>query len=172
MKRFSEIADRELTWAQPDRKKRVYQARADGEVVASIGWDKGSGSLAVAESADGRWTLKRSGFLRPRITIRVAGADLDLATFHASWDGGGRLELRNGRTFHWNNTNVLHTAWAWTGPSQTPLLRFKGKRMTIEAAGLAVPELSLLALLSWYLNIVNNESDAGAIAVATVVSIA
>jgi hypothetical protein len=38
--------------------------------------------------------------------------------------------------------------------------------MTIEPAGATLPEISLLAALSWYLNIVNNlnSDDAGAAA--------
>jgi hypothetical protein len=48
---------------------------------AVLRWAKRWGSLATGESADRYWSFKRVGFLRPRITIREAGSDSNVAVF-------------------------------------------------------------------------------------------
>lgn len=169
MRAMNAVPTRELTWKQPSKRQRTYLLVAEDQVVATIHWVRGS--LAEAESAEGRWTFKRAGFLRPRVTVRTEGSETDLAVFHSTWDGGGTLEFRDGRRYSWSNTNRMHTAWVWTGQSGAELLRFKGKSMQIESAGATTPGISLLALLSWYLNIMNNESsDAGAGVVGAIVA--
>jgi hypothetical protein len=104
--------------------------------------------------------------------IRDAESGAEVATFRSSWDGGGTITLRDGRTYAWNNTNWQHTAWAWTDRAEQVLLRFKGKEMTIEPAGLSLPELPLLAALSWYLNILSKDAANDASGAAVVATIA
>jgi hypothetical protein len=166
MNEMRDTTGTELLWNQPNRKTRAYELRSGDVAVLMVRWEKKRGARAVAESAGGQWTIDKIRALRSRIVIRQAGSATDLATFTGSWDGGGTLEFRDGRTYRWDNTNWRHTAWAWTSRSGQPLLRFKGKSMTIEPAGATLPEISLLAALSWYLNIMNSQSsdDAGAVA--------
>jgi hypothetical protein len=106
--------------------------------------------------------------MRPRVTIQTAERGTDVAVFHGSWDGGGRLEFREGRIYRWNNTNWLHTAWVWTDRGGLPLLRFHGKKMTVESAGTSVRELPLLAALSWYLNIMSKQDSDNTVIVPVV----
>jgi hypothetical protein len=110
--------------------------------------------------------------MKPAVTIRDADSGMEVASFRSSWDGGGRIDLCDGRAYAWNNTNWQHTAWAWTDRSEQVLLRFKGKGMTIELAGRSVPEVLLLAALSWYLNIVNKDATADASGAGVVAVIA
>src|SRR5947209_8052170 len=152
MRQASDLGARELTWVQPERKVRAFTLQGAEGALVSIRWD-GRGARAVVEAADGQWIIDRRGMMRPHVSVRTDGGETDLAVFHGSRDGGGRLELRDGRIYAWNNTNWRHTAWAWTDRSERLLLRFKGDRMTIEAAGTTVRELPLLVALSWYLNI-------------------
>lgn len=165
MNDMRDAAGTELLWSRPSRKTRAYELRSGNGVVLTMRWDSRWGSRAAAESAAGQWTFEKSGVMRPAIVIRGAGGSTELATFTGSWDGGGTLEFRDGRTYTWDNTNWLHTAWAWTSRTGQHLLRFKGKTMTIEPAGATLPDISLLAALSWYLNIVNNEGGDGGAAV-------
>ena len=170
MRAIRELQTRELTWVQRSRKPRTFEMLAGDESVILMRWER-RGSDATAESAGGRWSFQRQGYMRPGITIRDADSGLEVATFRGSWDGGGLITLRDGRTYAWNNTNWQHTAWAWTDRNEQVLLRFKGKSMTIEPSGLSVPELPLLAALSWYLNIVNNDAASVASTGAVVVAV-
>jgi hypothetical protein len=62
-----EFADVSLRWVQPDVVDRRDQRRAGDAILATLRWENLLGSLATGETAEGRWTLKRAGFLRPRV---------------------------------------------------------------------------------------------------------
>ncbi|HXF06806.1 MAG TPA: hypothetical protein VNM72_15540 [Blastocatellia bacterium] len=162
MRYFREVVGQELMWVQPKRLTRRYELRVGEDVLATLQWQEMFGSLAVAESADGQWTLKRSGFLRARVTIRVAGSDCDSAVFVAGWWGNGILEFLGGPRFIWKPLNFWRSEWAWTGVDGALLLRVKRKftwtkvegRVQIEPTAGSVPQLSLLAILGWYLVVI------------------
>lgn len=163
MKTLRDMSVRECTWAQPSKRKRTYEMRCGDEVSASLRFVQKHGNVAVASTADGEWELHKSGLLRPQVIIRQPDLNLQVAIFHCRWNGGGTLSFRDGGTYTWNNTNRLHTAWAWTDRVKQPLLHFKKRTMTIEPAGALLPNIALLACLSWYLNIVNNDDNDGAV---------
>jgi hypothetical protein len=71
MKAIPEVADQPLRWTRPALLKREYELRAWDDVVATLRWQKTFGSLALAETADGTWTFKRSGFLPRPIDDRM-----------------------------------------------------------------------------------------------------
>ena len=79
MRSISETAGQELLWIQPAAFQREHELRAGDDVVATLKFQRGS--LADAEAPDGYWTFKRQGFWQPRVTVRAAGSDADLATF-------------------------------------------------------------------------------------------
>src|SRR5262245_37270197 len=93
----------ELFWRQPKAMQQEFELRAGPEewVVATLRWQKVFGTLALAETPEGRWTFKRSGFWRPHITVRVADTDHDSAVFEPGWSGGGTLTVTGGPTFRW-----------------------------------------------------------------------
>jgi hypothetical protein len=78
-----------LKWEQSG--KLASRLVADGQTIATLSWAKSWGSLATGESAEGEWTFKRIGFLRPRVTVRETGSDADLAVFSISWTGDGTV---------------------------------------------------------------------------------
>ena len=114
--------DQGLTWVKPRALRAEYQLIADGKALASLRWEKALGSLARAEAADGRWTFKRVGFLRPRVTVRAEGSVADVAMLEP---GTGILQFSDGHTYHW----VYHQlpGWGvgvclggWHGPCAVP----------------------------------------------------
>jgi hypothetical protein len=60
-----------------------YRMWGDNNIVATIDWQKPSGSLAIAECSEGKYSLKRAGFLKPFATIRKMGLDNEV----------GRIEI-------------------------------------------------------------------------------
>jgi hypothetical protein len=160
-----EFADVSPKWHQPDAIHRHYELRADDALIASLRWERPWGSLATGQTAEGTWTLKRAGFLRPRVTVRAAGSDSDAAIVQLQWGGIGDVQLADGHHFRWTRVTFWHSEWAFTDAGGEPLLVFKPNftKMRREAEieigphSLALPELSLLSLLGWYLMVLIEE---------------
>ena len=141
-------------------------------MLATLRWQKAFGSLALAETASGTWTFKRSGFLRPKVTVRVPGSETEVAVFTAGWGGEGTLSLPNGRSYHWQSTNFWQSKWAFTDEAGEPLVQFKAEfaffklsaEVNVKPGAVALPDLSLLAVLGWYLMVLLSDDTAGAAA--------
>jgi hypothetical protein len=178
MRSIREVAERPLRWTQPSALSREYELRDGDEVLATLRWQKTFGSLALAESADGAWSFKRSGFLGPKVTVRVPGSETEVGVFKPGWRGEGTLRLSNGRGYQWVNTSFWHSEWAFADEAGEPLIRFKPEfdstavplffthaaAVKLEPSALSVPDLSLLTVLGWYLMVLMSEDAAGAAA--------
>jgi len=169
-----DVACQELLWVQPSARKKTHELRAGDEVVATLAFQRGS--LADAVAADSHWTFKRQGFWHPRVTVREAGAETDLAVFRQSWVGGGTLEFPDGKHLRLSSANFWQSEWIWQ-ETDAALIRFKGRRGIIKANGAVEiapdaahhPDLALLVLLGWYLILLYAEDSAASTAAATVV---
>jgi hypothetical protein len=181
MTQLAAVAERQLHWVQPKALDRWFELRSGDELLATLSWETICGSLARAETADGSWTLKRVGFLNPRVTVRESGSEIDLATFWPRWLGDGTLEFAYGRAFRWQSTNFWATDWMFADSSGTPLIHFKqgspeGKLsdvfkiqalVEIHPQAAELQELGLLILVGWYLAVLrHDDAAAGAAAVS------
>jgi hypothetical protein len=170
---ISEVTGEELLWLQPAARKRDHELRAGGDVVATLHFQRGS--LADAEAAGAHWTFKRQGFWHPRVTVRTAGSDADLAVFHPRWVGGGSLEFPDGRSVRLSSANFWQSEWVWQ-ENEKPLIRFNGRHGLLKARGAvevlpdgaALLDLSMLILLGWYLILLHAEDSAAASSASTV----
>ena len=165
-----------LYWVQPKAFARWFELRTDDQQFATLGWETSCGSLARGSTADGDWTFKRVGFLNPRVTVREAGSEVNLATFWPRWLGDGTLEFAYGVSFRWQSTNFWGTDWIFSAADGTPLLALKeGSRdrkianlfkteslVEIHAEARRLTELPLLVLTGWYLMILRQEDAAAA----------
>jgi hypothetical protein len=173
---ISEVAGQELLWIQPAVRKREHDLRAGDDVVATLRFQRGS--LADAEAAGGHWTFKRQGFWHPRVTVRTAGSDTDIAVFQPRWIGGGTLEFPDGRTVRLSSANFWQSEWVWQ-ENEKPLIRFKGRHGIVKARGavelqpeaVASPDLAMLVLLGWYLILLHAEDSAAASSAASVAAV-
>ena len=162
----------ELEWRQPEALQRLYQLARNGDVIATLRFEKRSGSLAAGQYGQSNWTLKRTGFLAPRVLVREAGSDIDLAVFTPRWTGSGWLAFASGRRYQLRSTNFWQTEWTFEAEDGTPVVVLTGPHGMFKQGGHAKvsesaaspPETSVLLLLIWYLRILMNE-DASAVAV-------
>ena len=176
MRPISELGGQELLWIQPSARKREHELRAGDDLVATLRFQRGS--LADAESAGFHWTFKRQGFWQPRVTVRTAGSDADLAVFHPRWVGGGTLEFPDGRAVRLSSANFWQSEWVWQD-SDKPVIVFKGRHGLIKARGaveiqpdaVAFPDLAMLVLLGWYLILLHADDSAAATSAASVAAI-
>jgi hypothetical protein len=164
----------ELEWRQPEARQRLYELTRNAETIATLRFEKRSGSLATGQYGKDQWTLKRTGFLSPRVLIREIGSDQELAIFTPTWTGGGWLTFTSGRRYHLRSTNFWQTEWAFEAVDGAPVIILTGPHGVFKQGGHArvsesaasLPETPVLLLLIWYLRILMNE-DASAVAVIT-----
>jgi YD repeat-containing protein len=165
MKSFEDANLKTLKWEQSGRlSSRLV---ADGQTTATLTWAKSWGSLATGESADGEWTFKRLGFLRPRVVVREAGSDSDLAVLSISWVGEGAVVFSDGEAFQFKRSGFWHPEWSMSDSRGARLLSLKPdmgrkkKKADVEVGDSDVlsKRISLLAILGWYVIILISDYD-------------
>jgi hypothetical protein len=181
MQKLSTVIGRQIHWIQPKALERRFELRAEDDLVATLRFETAFGTRATAQAAGASWTFKRVGFLNPRVTVREAGTELDLAIYQPKFWGDGWLVFPGGRVFHWKSTNFWGTQWGFADSYEDLLFAlkpgvdkpklsnlFKTQALVeVESQAYALPELSLLVLLGWYLVILHQDDVAAASAATT-----
>lgn len=147
-------------WRKVEASKRIFSFRAEDRLLAGLRFEKSSGSSATADTAAQRFTFKRTGFFRPSMTVRVAGASTDLAVFQPGWDGGGLLTFSDGRRFEWRRTSAWRFEFNWLDTEARELLLLKPlpasrieANVTVTADGSTSSDLGLLLTFGFYLSV-------------------
>ena len=165
VERLTSTKSTQFRWA---RSGKVSTLTDDGHIYAKITWVKSWGSLATGESADGRWTLKRVGFLRPRVTVRIDGSQSDLAVVKMDWNGGGNVAFTDASSFNfiragfWHPELVLADSMGGKVFTMTPSTGLGRMGATLELENEAARSswrTSLLAIVGWYLSVLVAEYD-------------
>jgi len=142
-------------------------------VIARIRWPRTFGSLAEAEFGEYRWTFKRWGFLRPRVTVRTDSAAEYSAVLELSFGGGGLLRMRSGRCFRWTRQGFWSRQFVFADDQGAELVFIEPKLGVLRRSGTVhvhvkatpLPELPLLLLLGWYVTILIADDEASAVAI-------
>jgi hypothetical protein len=156
VKPLAEMEGESLTWTQ--LRAGHYSLRGGEDVFAQFRYQTASGSLATGEASQARWTFKRIGLQRPRITARRAGQEKDVAVLKHSGRGEALLELADGRQFRWKATRARRREKGFYDPTGELILRFypqpvPGKvqaRVELGQGWTGMVELPLLVLIGWY----------------------
>jgi hypothetical protein len=162
-----------LEWRQPGAFSRTYELKSVDSLLARLEFKKTFGTLAVAESAAGRWTFKRCGFLTPVVTARVEGSDADIASYTPNFTSTrGTLRLASGETLDLKTTNFWGSEWALFDANRQQLVRFHNKGMIHHGADVDVSpaagsrsDLDLLLTISWYILVMHMQDAAATTAV-------
>ena len=165
MKPIEESPDRTLEWAQRGSRPHSFELVSTAGVHGALRWEPGRGLLAVGRAATGAWTLKRVGFLQPRITVRAVASGTTVAVFTPRL-AGGVLELADGRCFDWHRKGLWSPQWTFSKPDGSPLLRYRastgvaaiGAVVEIEDERL-VSSTPFLVLTGWYLIVLTHEDE-------------
>ena len=154
---FSSVDRSALRWLRTREKPAEYTLLSGDAPVATLSWQRHGGSLAVAATAEGRWTLKRSGFLGPRVTVRKAASDVSEATLAAHFRRH-EISVRGGGAYRLYHESHILPGWRLTGSGEREVLHIEPAAEHRALAGGAVltsapanaPDLLLLCVLSWY----------------------
>ncbi|MBL0176850.1 MAG: hypothetical protein IPP94_16575 [Ignavibacteria bacterium] len=180
MKTLRTCRETTLSWVQPKTMERRHELRHGDFLYAVLDFRSALGTLAVVESADGAWSFKRVGFMHPRVSIRVAGSERDVAEFQPKAFGGGIVTFPDGGTCLWKSANFWSTKWCLTD-GDSPFLEFTdglagGKlsdifktqaMMTMHRSTRFSTSLPMLAGLGMYLLLLQAEDGAGAVVVTS-----
>ncbi len=143
-----------------------YLLQAGDDRVAHLHFRDPLDWSATGESASGSWLFVEEGLLWPHIVVRSLPDDLPVATFRSGLLGrSGRLELANGRCFCWRRGRFRSWECCVENAQGAALMaveaecrrswlsgpRLMGGRVRITPGAVALPELMLLVLSSWYL---------------------
>ncbi|MBI5282227.1 MAG: hypothetical protein HY858_11145 [Candidatus Solibacter usitatus] len=156
-----------LEWRQPGAFARTFELRAGDSLLARLEFKKTLGTLAEAETAQGKWSFKRTGFLSPVVSARVRGEEADIAIYRPSFSGQkGALRLAGGEALELHALGFWGSEWALTGAGGEHLLRFHNKGLVHHGADVEVGEaargrqdLELLLTLAWYILVLHMEDS-------------
>ncbi|MGC4053394.1 MAG: hypothetical protein QM757_29175 [Paludibaculum sp.] len=162
-----------LEWKQPSAFARAYELKSGDSVLATVNFRKVFGTLAEAATADQNWTFKRTGFLTPLVTARVAGSEEDVAHYKPGLMGTkGEIHLAGGEVLHMKSTNFWGSQWALMSAQGDPLIRFHSQGMLKHGAHVEVEpvareraDLPLLLTLCWYVLALHQQDSAATTAV-------
>ncbi len=155
MKSIREVGEAPLVWATNFWGRR-HELRAGDEVVARLRMVGFLPRRAIAETAEGQWTLARLGWLFSGAEIR-SGQGLRVARFDRGWILSGAVELERGPRLHWRLLRILPAQWGFLDDDGDVLIRFRSDfrpfrgRVTIEPRARTLESLSALVLLGWFL---------------------
>ena len=174
MIRIKDFKGTAMEWVQPKFSRRSHELRAGDDAYASLAWQKIIGSLAVVESSDDRFTLKRGGFLHPHVTIREEGSMDDLAVFHIGLLGNGLLEFRDGRRYVVHKLSFWGYSWGFYDEYERLLCTIKKRSTTLKHRGDVRIErdtrrdryLLVLLVAGWYAMVMASE-EAASVAAAS-----
>lgn len=155
-----------LTWKKISY-NRQYELRRDGVVVGTLTRPSMWSQKFEAETPEGRWTFRRSGFWRNHAEI-VDGSGQVVASGKLGY-GRGALTFADGQSFQLNNKGWWRPVWTVATDEGQPLLYVHVREKTVELAEPAPDNrLSLLMLFAWY-RILQAEEDAASVAVMVAV---
>jgi len=164
---------KKVVWTRPKSLARYHELRSDGGLYATLKWKNTFGSLAVGECREGRFTLKRGGFLRPYVTVRREGYDSNLAVMrfssgsviaNAAFGITGTLEFVTGHRYAFNRLSFWNSKWAFSDENGVPLVTFNRKMKGRPTAEVVINEsyddieyIHILLIIGWYVIMLDYE---------------
>ncbi len=137
---------------------RSFQLLSGATPVASLQWERGWGTEAAVDSAAGRWTVRRAGFLSPAVTVVGTDPAKPLASLHAHLHQS-TIQLDGGRTYRWSRAGFWVPAWELDDASGAEVVNvepvregrhLQGGLLEVGPGGRSNPDLLVLLVVSWY----------------------
>jgi len=148
-----------------------FELRTGNDVAATLVFRSAFGSFATGRCADGCWTFKRVGFWQTRATIRECEGEKEIGAFrNNTWNGGGELELPDGRRFR-ATTNLWQSKLEFLDGSDNPLIELRSRgvihmaaTVEIQPPAVTLPEMPWMVLFGCYLTVMMRSDGAAAAA--------
>ena len=175
MRTFSGFKGSDMQWVQPKAFTRHHELRSGQDVFATLTWVSVFGSLAEASSAEGSFTLKRGGFLRPYVTIRDVSTGADIAVLNIGLFRHGTLEFNNGRRITLVSTRFWGFEWEFIDEngqtlcviSRRPSFAKHAANVTISEAVRRDRDMLVMLIVGWYTMVLISDEAAASAAAAS-----
>jgi hypothetical protein len=159
-----------LQWRQPSASHRVYELVSGDQVFASLRFVKALGTLAEVQANGATFSLKRVGFLHPKVTIRKTPFEQDIGTVEMSWRGTGTVTMSNGQRYVLKRASAWGGKWEVVDDANETLATTKMRRgflrneadVAVEEKGAKNGDLVLLLALGMYISILIQQDSAAA----------
>src|SRR5204862_6075671 len=87
-------------WRQPRLMDRFYELPSGSFLFGSLDFQSPFSSLAFAETEEGKWNFKRTGFWQQKVTIPNANNSQEIAIYRPRfWGGKSEIQFSNGRIY-------------------------------------------------------------------------
>ena len=124
MKTISQSPITTLQIIKPDLIRKYYEIKSGEELYGSLEVMNNSGTLARIETNQGVFTVKRSGFFKPYITLRKEKSVSDETLAYLDVQGNTILSL-DGNHYNFRLINLWKNQWGWTNEKNQVILRYK-----------------------------------------------
>ncbi len=128
MESLTQFHGAQLKWLQPRALARFYELRAGEVLLGTLGFTYVWRTMAIARTADGEWSFERAGIMHPRVNIRAAGYDEDVAVYQPRFWGEGMLKWPDGRSFTWRPKGFWALDGTLSDAAGQTVLRFSYNR--------------------------------------------
>ncbi len=159
-----------LAWSKTPR-KCGFELKRNGETVGSLRRTSWWSSERRAESPDGSWRFRRTGFFRMCTEIVDSRSNTRVATLKPNWTGGGKLTFSDGQTFSLTCKGFWRPVWTVRADSGQPVLSIHSRGKTVELPKelhLQEDRLMLLVMFTWHMVQQTSEDAASAAVVAAI----
>ena len=160
-----------LTWKKTSC-SRTYELKLNDQLVGTLDRPSFWSSDFIAETQNGNWTFRKTGFLGNGAEVFDSPSQPPIASFKSEWGGGNTLTFTDGQSFRLQCKGWWRPVWSVIGESGQPVLVLdvRDKTVDVPTPG-TVPDsrLSLLIMFTWY-RVLKAEEDASAAAMVAAVS--
>lgn len=171
----------DAVWTKVVAPTRAFSLRMIGvnEPVAVLRWAKSYGSLATLSIDDVKYTVKRTGFWSPRVTMRAHGTELDLEIFTpTSWSAGGQIRrVSDGATQFLARESLWGSRWIWSSSNSNPIMAINMSQTACRGEIRLAPSTIwddrcvMLASMGWYVMQLLAEDEQAAMTSAVMATI-
>jgi len=172
----SELLEKEkMTWRKPRLLKREYELTLKEQPLAYVRqtgwWPVQAHVFESATATDPVLRVTRSGMWRQKLHVKTLDYRFpQMAPADLSWRGEVRLELDNGRFYHFHPANFWQTRWELCDALGTPCLTLQrntwnsGGEITLGDVSLSPDEMQFLIYVAWNILIMKMDDQAAAAA--------
>ena len=150
--------------------ERNYELKLNGEVVGTLSRPSLLSQKFVAESQDGRWIIRRSGFFATEIVD--AESEHQIAFCKWNWCDKGQLTFADGERYQVGPEGFWRPIWAVIGENGEVVLQLRRREKTADIPPntmLPSGRIALLSMFAWYC-VLKTQEDAATVAVSAAVS--
>ncbi|MDR3046674.1 MAG: hypothetical protein LBU51_03545 [Bacteroidales bacterium] len=124
MKAINESPITTLQIIKPDIVKKYYEMKSGEELFGTLDLVNNTGTLSRIITKQDTFSVKRSGFFRPYITVRNEKTNTDEAVAYLQIDSSTVITINN-NTYCFRMVNVWKNQWGWTNDKNQILIRYK-----------------------------------------------